>query len=201
MNALFESLHAVRITTSLGARVGMALQQSTATTLDASTHAADVAALVAAVEADMRRRLGDGSGSGGGSSSSAGGASPPAMMPTAAAVEIPEAIDARLTLRQHVRWLLESRLSRHLVAEESAQLDKVLAEALSLFQAGGDAAQQQLLTTDMASALLIPGVAHLWGCVVEAAEGDVRTVDSFADTLHDTTSAVAGALFASAFGL
>ena len=54
---------------------------------------------------------------------------------------------------------------------------------------------------DLASALLIPGVAHLWGCVVEAAEGDVRSVTHFAEALRNTTSAVAGALFATSLGM
>ena len=72
-------------------------------------------------------------------------------------------------------------------------------EALSLLQ--GSDAQAQLVTADLASALLIPGTAHLWGCVVEAAEGDVSSVAAFAEKLKNTAAGFSGALFTAALGI
>ncbi|MDC0526074.1 hypothetical protein OAO87_03650 [bacterium] len=182
-----------------------------------ATAQADVAALVERVEADMRVRLGgggggDGSRAPGGSSSSSGGGGgdasssrstpPPPEMPVAAeAVLIPTTEEATLSVSANVRRLLEARLSRRLTALESAELDEVLRESLSLLQAGGDEVQRQILAADLGSALLVPGAAHLWGCAVEAAEGDVRSVAAFAEALRNTASEVASALFATALGL
>ena len=123
-------------------------------------------------------------------------------MPVAEAVVVPDAIDPTLTLSANARRLLEARLSRRLEASEAQRLDEALAEALSVLQAGGDDARQQLLATEMATAMLNPGAAMLWACVTETAtEGGVSSSAAYATALVAAASTIAGALFASAFGV
>ena len=124
-------------------------------------------------------------------------------MPTADAVTIPDAIEPMLTLSANTRRVVEARLARRLVAAEAQRLDEALGEALSVLQAGGDDARQQLLTTTtMATALLDPGASMLWACVTETAtEGGVASAAAFATALTAAASTIAGALFASTFGM
>ena len=68
-------------------------------------------------------------------------------------------------------------------------------------RAGGDDGRRQLLAADLASALLNPGASMLWACVTEAVEGDVSSAVAFGTTLVAKASTIAGALFASAFGI
>ena len=85
---------------------------------------------------------------------------------------------------------------------EAQRLDEALGEALSVLQAGGNDARQQLLAMDMATAMLNPGASMLWACVTEAAfEGDVSSADVFGTTLVTAASTIAGAQFASAIGI
>ena len=148
---------------------------------------------------------GGGSGNGGASSSrSDADAAETSDAPMAVAVPIPEAIEPTLTLSANTRRLLEARLSRRLLEAEAQRLDEALGEALSVLQAGGAEARQQLLTSlDMATALLEPGAAMLWACVTETAttEASASSVAAFTAALEGAASTVAGALFASAFGV
>ena len=124
-------------------------------------------------------------------------------MPTAEAVPIPDAVEPMRTLSANARMLLEARLSRRLGDAEAQRLDAALGEALSVLQAGGDDARQQLLaSTTMATALLNPGAAMLWACVIETVtEGDASSAAAFATSVVAAASSIAGALFASAFGM
>ena len=72
-----------------------------------------------------------------------------------------------------------------------------------MLQAGGSDARQQLLAADTATALLNPGAAMLWACIAETAnEGRaVSSVAAFGSAVVATASTIAGALFASAFGV
>ena len=97
--------------------------------------------------------------------------------------------------------LLQARLSRRLSAAEVQQLDEALATALSVLQSGDRAAQQRLLATDMATALLTPAAAQLWAVIVEVAvEGSVSDAAMFGAAVVSGASTIAGVLFASAFG-
>lgn len=161
-----------------------------------------------------------GGGGGGGASSSRSSRSSPPLPPlplplpsgsdaggddnpTVAAVPIPDAIEPMLTLSANARRLLEARLMRPLVDSEALRLEEALGEALSVLQAGGADARQQLLSsTDLATALLNPGASMLWACVTEAAtEGDASSAVAFGTTLVAAASTIAGALFASTFGM
>ena len=206
VNAMLGALNAVRAT-DLGARVGTALMRVPAAPLDAAVQV-DLAALVAAAEEQTLARLSGASGSTG-SASTAGGSSagddaePSMRMPTAVAVPIPDAIEPTLTLSANARRLVEARLSRRLVDLEAQRLEEALAEALSVLQVGGDDARRRLLsTTEMATALLDPGASMLWACVTETAtQGSVSSAATFGTALVATASTMAGALFASAFGV
>ena len=158
----------------------------------------------------MAKRLGGGNSrtSGGGSGSSGTPSSrstPPPLpeLPTVVdAVPILAAIQPTLSLSTNARLLLETRLTRLLSVTERQRLDEALTEALSLLQAGGAEARRQLLSASMATALLNPGVAMTWAAVVETInDGDASSATAFGSALVATASTVAGALFASAFGV
>ena len=101
----------------------------------------------------------------------------------------------------NAQMLLQARLSRRLSAAEVQQLDEALATALSVLQSGDRAAQQRLLATDMATALLTPAAAQLWAVIVEVAvEGSVSDAAMFGAAVVSGASTIAGVLFASAFG-
>ena len=64
-------------------------------------------------------------------------------------------------------------------------------------------AAETVRSVDMATALLNPGASMLWACVTETAttEGSASSVAAFTAALEGAASTVAGALFASAFGV
>ena len=87
-------------------------------------------------------------------------------------------------------------------AGESAALRQALDEGLSVLQAGGSDARQQLLAADATVALASPGAAQLWACCLEACEeGEVASVEALATAITSGCAAVAGLLFANAFGV
>ena len=207
--ALLNALNAARAS-DVGGRLGILLLTLPPVAVDAKIQA-ELTAFVAEVEAGMRVRLsgnsGDadsGGGGDGGSGASSSRSTPPPQpeLPAAEAVPIRDAIQPTLTLSDNARTLLEARLGRRLSASEGQRVEEALAEALSVLQAGGAEARRRLLSTSMATAMLNPGVAMTWGCVVETiSDGDASSIGAFSSALVATASTIAGALFASAFGV
>jgi hypothetical protein len=196
---LLDSLSATRTTdrtTDLGARLETALSAPTPT-LDAATQA-DVTELVQAVETAMNARLGGGAGS---SSVSVRTVSPPPpseqSLPVTVAVEIPSAAEASASFGANVRRLAEARLMYWLSAGEAAQLNEALMDALMVFQTSRQEAKQ-LVETSFAAALLHPGAAQVWACVVEALDAEAITLAMFVSAVVDSAYAVASATFARA---
>ena len=216
--ALYDALTAVRAS-EIGYQFAQRLLQQPVYTSEA---AAELAAVVGAVEAEMMRGLGGESGGTSGQSGDPGGGSssarstrstvsdrstsppPPDLPPipvVVAAVPVLEAVDPGASMSANARRLLEGRTGRRVSASEASQLDEALLEALSVLQTGGADTRQQLSAQPMGGALVVPGMAQLWASAVEAAEGEVASVAAFAQAIVDHASAVAGVLFASSFGL
>ena len=217
--ALYDSLAAARhMETGLNA-ANLLMQPGTdPASVDAQ---AAIQALVAAVELAMVARLGEGgSGGVGGSSSSSSASStpvpqpqqpqqpqqppslplpqpPPPLVPVPAPVQPqqPFSIDASQSLLANIRALLGSRLGRPLTPPELASLESALEQALGILQAGGAAAQRQLLATGILAAMLDPGAAQLWASTLEAAESGSTDVAAIAQAIVDSCSAVSAALF------
>ena len=84
---------------------------------------------------------------------------------------------------------------------ERVVVDGALNEGLSLLQAGDAASRRQLLATPILAALTTPSAAQLWASLLEVAEGNLLSASAVATALIDACSAVAGTLFASAFGI
>ena len=205
---LFDSLAAVRLTEA-GARVAELLLQLPPAALDAGARS-DVDAMVGAVEAAMRAKLGGGSsssGSGHASSSTSMRSSPPPSVeepplpPLPAPAPPPFAIDSAASLAVNVQRLIEARLRRALAPAESDGIDSALDEALSVLQAGGTDARRRLLDTPILAALTVPSGAQLWASTMETAEGEGQSAAAMASALISACSAVAATLFASAIGL
>lgn len=74
-------------------------------------------------------------------------------------------------------------------------------EGLSILQAGGADARRQLLAGGMLTALAHPGAAQLWASALEAAEGEVQSVETLCIAVTEGCSAIAAVLFTSALGL
>ena len=221
LTALYDALATVRASAT-GYQFAQRLLQQPQYTAEAN---AELAAVVAAVETEMRRMLGGERGEGGGtygrSGDPGGGSSsarstrstvsdrstsppPPDLPPIpvmVTAVPVLEAVDPGASMSANARRLLEGRIGRRLSASEASRLDEALLEALSLLQTGGADARQRLGAQPMGGALVIPGMAQLWAATVEAAEGEVGSVAAFGQAIVDHASAVAGVLFASALGL
>jgi len=204
--ALLESLNSVR-TTDLGGRVGILLMTLPALPVDAAVQS-DLVALVANVEREMVARLGGaGSSAGGGaggsnqSEASSSRSTPPPVPLLVDAIPI-NGVDATQSLSTNARVVIEGRLGRPLAALEIGQLDEALATALSVLQAGGDAARLKLLTDPMAISLLTPSAAWVWAAVTEtAADGLATSLSTLLGEFVSTTSGIAGALFTSGLDL
>ena len=215
LTALYDALATARASVA-GYQFAQRLLTQPAYTAEA---ASEVATVVGEVEAEMSRRLsGDGGGGDGSGGASSGARStrstvsdrsasppppelPPVPVVVAAVPVVLEAVDHGASTSANARRLLEGRIGRRLSASEAARLDDALLEALSVLQTGGADARHRLGAQPMGGALVMPGVAQLWASTVEAAEGEVESVAAFAQAIVDHASAVAGVLFASAFGI
>ena len=193
---LLDALNAARLNDN-GARVAALLLQQPSSPLDATGQAA-VATLASDVEAAMAARLSGGS-SGAASSSSSSRSTPPPPPPSLPALPMPAplpfVIDGTQTLAANVARLITMRLARPLLQSEIATISSSLDEGLSVLQAGDAATRQQLLGSNVLTALANPGAAQLWSCWLEAAESGVMSVDALATAAEAGCSSVAAVLF------
>ena len=200
VSALLEALTASR-RDQIGYVVGQMLLAATPTALNAEGQAA-IAALIAAIEPTMRARLATpGAASSSGSSSQRTTPPPeqqPPSLPLPAPPPPPLAIDPMQSLSANLRRVIETRLNHQLSPSEAATVGNALAEGLSVLQAGGEAARQQLLGTNVLVALTSQGGAWLWASTLEATEQPVASIGALATAIVDGCSAMAATLFASA---
>ena len=204
VSALLEALTASR-RGQVGYAVGQMLLAATPTTALNAEGQAAIAALIAALEPAMRARLatpGAASSSSGSGSSSQRTTPPPEQQPPSLPLPAPPppplAIDPMQSLRANLRRVIETRLNHQLSPSEAATVGNALAEGLSVLQAGGEAARQQLLGTNVLVALTSQGGAWLWASTLEATEQPVASIGALATAIVDGCSAMAATLFASA---
>ena len=60
---------------------------------------------------------------------------------------------------------------------------------------------KQLVETSFAAALLHPGAAQVWACVVEALDAETTALSPLLTSVVESAHAVASATFARAFGV
>ena len=146
-----------------------------------------------------------GGGSGGGGSggpSGSGGPGGPASGPGGpGAQQPPFALDAAASLVANVERLAGRRLRRALEPAERAAIGAALEEGLSILQAGDAEARRALLSSCILGALVHPGAAQLWASALEAAEGELESVEALAAAITSDCASIAGVLFASGLGL
>ena len=82
---------------------------------------------------------------------------------------------------------------------EAAQLNEALMDALMVFQTSRQEAKL-LVETSFAAALLHPGAAQVWACVVEALDAETA-LSPLLTSVVESAHAVASATFARAFGV
>ena len=176
VSALLEALTASR-RGQIGYAVGQMLLAATPTTALNAEGQAAIAALVAAIEPTMHARLatpGAASSSSGSGSSSQRTTPPPEQPPPlplpAPPPPPPLAIDPLQSLGANLRRVIERRLNHQLSPSEAATVANALGEGLSVLQAGGEAARQQLLGTNVLVALTSQGGAWLWASTLEATD-------------------------------
>ena len=162
-----------------------------------------IATLTAALEPTMRARLAApsaaSSSSGSGSSSQRTTPPPlPPLPPPPAPAPPPLAIDPLQSLGANLRRVIERRLSYQLSPSEAATVANALDEGLSVLQAGGEAARQQLLGGNVLIALTSQGGAWLWAATLEATEQPAASIGALATAIVEGCSAMAATLFASA---
>ena len=131
---------------------------------------------------------------GGGGSSGSGGLFGGAQQP-------PFAVNATASLAANVERLAELRLRRGLDPAERAAIGAALEEGLSILQAGNAEARRALLADCILAALAHPGAAQLWASALEAAEGELESVEALAAAITSGCASIAGVLFASALGM
>ena len=169
---------------------------------------ATLTALVTAVEQSMLVRLRSGDGAGASSSSSSSSSRrttpPPLPQPPVPPPPPPQAqtpmfvIDATQSLATNLTRLVASRARRQLNAPEVATLAAAFDDGLSVFQAGGAAARQQLLAANVLTALTNQSGTWLWAATVEAVEHPTSSTALLAAAIVDFCSNTAAMLFADA---
>ena len=165
---------------------------------------ATLAALVTAVEQSMLGRLRSGDGAGASSSSSSSSSrrtTPPPLPqpPLPPQAQTPMfVIDATQSLATNLTRMVASRARRQLSASEVAGLTAAFDDGLSVFQAGGAAARQQLLAANVLIALTNQSGAWLWAATVEAVEHPTSSTALLAAAIVDFCSNTAAMLFADA---
>ena len=171
---------------------------------------ATLAALVTAVEQSMLARLRSGDAGGASSSSSSSSSrrtTPPPLPQPPAPPQLPSpppqapaalTIDPAQSLATNLTRLVASRARRQLNAPEVATLAAAFDDGLSVFQAGGTAARQQLLATNVLTALTNQSSAWLWAATVEAVEHPTSSIALLAAAIVDYCSNTAAMLFADA---
>ena len=197
VRVLLDALNAARLNDN-GARVAALLLQQPPSPLDAVGQAA-VSTLASEVEAAMTARLGGGSSGAASSSSSSRSTPPPVPALPVPALQVPApmpfVIDAAQTLAANVGRLVAVRLARPLLQSEIATISSSLDEGLSVLQAGGAAMRQQLLNSNVLTALANPAAAQVWSCWLEAVDSGVMSVDALATAAEGGVQSVAAVLF------
>ena len=213
VGALLDALVAVR-KASVGAMVGqMLLDAATANAsarVDTGAVQAAIATLVTAIEPDLRRRLGatsvpstassSSSSAAGASSSAASDRTSPPPQHGSSGIVLP-ALPAATTgtsFEATLQRLVSTRVHRHLSLEEATEVASALDEGLSILQAGGVVARQQLLGMNLSDALETQGGAWLWAVALEATASNAPVVATLTAAIVDGSSAVAVMLFAQA---
>ena len=143
---------------------------------------------------------GGGSG-GGGSGGPSGSGGPGGPASGHGAHQPPFALDADASLAANVERLAGRRLRRALEPAERAAIGAALEEGLSILQAGDAEARRALLSSCILGALVHPGAAQLWASALEAAEGELESVEALAAAITSDCASIAGVLFASGLGL
>ena len=203
VGALLDALVAVR-KGSAGAMVGQMLLDAAlanaSARVDTGAVQAAIATLVTAIEPDLRRRLGATSvpSTASSSSSSAAGASSSAASESGSVLPALPAATTGTSFEATLQRLVSTRVHRHLSPEEAAEVTAALDEGLSILQAGGVVARQQLLGMNMIDALAIQGGAWLWAVTLEATASNAPVVATLTAAIVDGSSAVAVMLFAQA---
>ena len=87
------------------------------------------------------------------------------------------------------------RLVRPLLQPEIATINSSLDEGLSVLQAGGAATRQQLVNSNVLTALANPAAAQVWSCWLEAVDSGVMSVDALATAAEGGVQSVAAVLF------
>ena len=186
-----------------GLAVGQLLLTATtpnAPSIDATATQAAIANLVASVEPALRQRLGSpATPSAASSSASSDRATPPPQGVQGGDVQVaPQADAAATNFAAGLQRLVVLRMRRPLDAAEAAEVAAALDEALSVLQAGGAAARQQLLSLQLADALASQPGAWLWATTLEATATNPPEVAALAAAIVDGASSVAAMLFARA---
>ena len=169
---------------------------------------ATLAALVTAVEQSMLTSLRSGEAGGASSSSSSSSSSrrttppplpqPPLPPPPPHQAQAAFAIDPTQSLSTNLTRLVASRARRQLNAPEVGTLTAAFDDGLSVFQAGGAAARQQLLAANVLTALTNQSGTWLWAATVEAVEHPTSSIALLAAAIVDFCSNTAAMLFADA---
>ena len=215
---MLDALAAVRATPEGAAVESLLMSNALAS---GASPVAVIAAFVAAVEDRASRRLntlprlGVGVDSGrvrdASSSSNQTTPSPPSPVPTPSLppplpLPLPAfAIDPMQSLAANLQLLVVHRLHRPSAAavlnpSERTTITAALAEGLSLLMPNDTAARrQELLASNVLSALVNQGAAWLWASVVDATSSDqVSSVEAAVSSIYNSCSATAAALFVEA---
>ena len=110
----------------------------------------------------------------------------------------PIAIDPLQSLGANLHRVIERRLNHQLSPSEAVTVVNALDEGLSVLQAGGEAARQRLLASNVLMALTSQGGAWLWAATLEATEQPAASIGALATAIVEGCSAMAATLFASA---
>ena len=218
--ALLDSLTSAR-GAEVGYRVGALLLQTPAPPLDAAAQA-DITAVVALVECEMSKRLGEGDASASSAASSSSTPPPPSVAPLAppgpsappaqpAAPDEPPAdapppppfvLDAAVSIGANLERLVALRLRRALQADEQTALASALEVGLSVLHAGTAEARRQLLAASAIVALSNVGATQLWACALDACgDGEVEGVAALAATITANCGTISSALLGAALDL
>ena len=197
----------------MGYRIGEWLLRMPAPAIDAAAQA-DVAAMIALVECEMRRML---SGSSEGDASSAASSSsstppptlpvpvPPPLQPAQmvpAQAVAPFLLDASASLGANLGRHVAMRMRRSLQPEEQSELDGALETGLSVLSAETAEARRQLLAATAIVALSNAGAAQLWACALEACgDVEVESVAALAAEITTQCGTISAALLSAALGV
>ena len=180
----------------------MLLAAATASVVDIAAAQAAIAALIANFEPALRQRLGSPATPSAASSSTSSDRATPT--PQGEGVQLPplQAVSSSgsgaANFATALQRLVAIRVRHPLSPDEAATIAAALDEGLSVLQAGGAAARQQLLAMNLGDALATQGGAWLWANTLEATATNPPVVATLATAIVEGASAVAAMIFAQA---